>query len=408
MDERTMPIKDKAQIAHHYPEPLIPIAPVLSSYSCKWKKQSTPSNSVLSLPSCLHVSSGRAAIALALEHAGIGQADEVLIPAYHCESMVSPVRWRNATPVFYQINEDASIKESDIASKITSRTKAIIATHYFGFPQNLNLLRSLCDKKNILLIEDCAHAFFGEIQGHAIGSWGDYAIASSMKFFPVYDGGILASRKLNFDDISFSSPPLLFDLKSLFNVLERSISFKRMGVIGHLIAMLLQLKSFFWSSIKRIRNTPNTQLSGPSSSEGGYGLDKNWIHKKISASSKYIIEHADYKLIHDLRRSNFKKIDSLLKEINGIQPLHESLPDGVAPLVYPVFVSQPEKYFHKLKIEGVPIWRFGEYLDESIDESLCSNSVMLSTHIFQFPCHQELKDDEIQWMASTIKRILTE
>ena len=121
MDERTMPIKHKAQIAHHYPEPLIPIAPVLSSYSCKWKKQSTPSNSVLSLPSCLHVSSGRAAIALALEHAGIGQTDEVLIPAYHCESMVSPVRWRNATPIFYQINEDASIKESDIASKITSK-----------------------------------------------------------------------------------------------------------------------------------------------------------------------------------------------------------------------------------------------------------------------------------------------
>ncbi|MGZ4960699.1 MAG: DegT/DnrJ/EryC1/StrS family aminotransferase, partial [Methylomonas sp.] len=75
-------------------------------------------SSILDVKNARFTTSGRASIALALEHGGITNGDEVLIPAYHCEAMVAPARWRGATVVFYGINRDTSIRLDDIASKI--------------------------------------------------------------------------------------------------------------------------------------------------------------------------------------------------------------------------------------------------------------------------------------------------
>lgn len=398
LDERT-PMNS---IIHNYPEPQIPISPVFSSYSCKWKKQSTPIESVLAQTYKIHVSSGRAAIALALEHSNITDEDEVLVPAYHCESMVSPIRWRKATPVFYKINTDTSIDEQDIESKINQNTKAIIATHYFGFLQNLNTLRKICDKHNILLIEDCAHALFGQKNEIPVGSTGDYAIASSMKFFSVYDGGILTSNNSNINNIILTKPPISFALKTIFNVIERSIKAKRLGIAGKIIEQLLHLKSFVWKTSKRLFNKPHSHIVGPSSSDGGHSLDPSWLHTSASFFSKHIIEHADYYHIIQQRRLNFQLLNKALHHLNGLKPLYSSLPEATVPLVYPVFVEQPSKHFANLKSEGIPIWRFGEFLDSSIDENVCPNSVRLSAHIFQFPCHQELTTQEVKWMISVI------
>ncbi len=393
---------------HDYPKPTAPISPVFSRYSCLLKRQPPPQESILSTRSHLHVSSGRAAIALALEHAGIKAGDEVLVPAYHCESMVSPVRWRGAKPVFFKINGDTSINQQDIEQKITANTKAIITTHYFGFLQNLQSLREVCDSQNILLIEDCAHALFGSLNNGPVGSWGHYAIASSMKFFPVYDGGILASNSHDLSAISVSAPPTTFHAKAAFNIIENAIALKRLGLIGRIIDKLLLLKSALWAGLKKLTGKKNGAIASPKSSDGGYDLDENWIHKKVSQPSKLIIEHSDYQRICTLRRRNYIKLEQALSRLDGIRSLYSSLPEQAIPLVYPVYVAEPDKHFAPLKMQGVPIWRFGEFLDSEINESVCGNSVELSAHIFQFPCHQELTQEELDWMIETITHEFTD
>ncbi len=393
---------------HDYPKPSAPIAPVFSRYSCRFKKQQPPRESILSTRSHLHVSSGRAAIALALEHAGIKAGDEVLVPAYHCESMVSPVRWRGANAVFYQVNQDTSINLQDIEQKITPETRAIITTHYFGFLQNLQALREVCDAKNILLIEDCAHALFGSVNNAPVGSWGHYAIASSMKFFPVYDGGILASNSQDLTAISVSAPPIIFHAKAAFNIIENAIALKRLGLIGRIIDKLLLLKSALWSGLKKLTGKKHGAIASPKSSDGGYDLDENWIHKRVSHPSKMIIEHSDYQRICTQRRLNYIRLEQALSRLSGVRSLYSSLPEETTPLVYPVYIEEPEKHFAPLKIQGVPIWRFGEFLDSEINESVCGNSVELSAHIFQFPCHQELTQEELDWMIETITHEFTD
>ena len=389
----------------NFPPPAIPLSPVLSTLSNNQKKDSSSiTQSILDTRHQLHVSSGRAGIALALEHAGVSAGDEVLIPAFHCESMVTPIRRAGAEPIFFKVNLDASIKLSDIEAKITPRTKAILATHYFGFPQNLAPLQKICEEYNLTLIEDCAHTFFGSFNGTSVGMWGDYAIASSMKFFPVYDGGMLVSHTRNLDTLQLNRPPSGFQLKALFNILERGLNYRRLGLLGKVLNLALFTKSLIWKGLKALSKSNNPEISvGPSSADGGYGLDENWIHKSASWPSTKIIERTNLAQLVTARRKNYLTIQHALSGINGCRPLHESLPEGAVPLVCPIYIEQPQKHFAKLKHLGVPIWRFGEYLDQQITKDLCANSIELSAHIFQFPCHQELTDSEIDWMIETIK-----
>lgn len=386
-----------------YPNAIVPMSPVLSSATLSLTRDKRQT-SILSCQYSREVTSGRAAIALALESSDIKANDEVLIPAFHCESMVSPVRWRKATPVFFRITKNAEIDLDDITRKITPRTKAIIVTHYFGFLQDLSGIRALCDEKGIVLIEDCAHAFFGTRNGKPVGSIGDYAIASSMKFFPCYDGGILASNLVPLNAINLTGFSTLFHLKSFFNIIERAISFGRLGWFGRALKALISFKQLIWGYIKKKR--PQHVSQGPSASDGGYGFESSWVHSSTSKPSSFIVNNADQKRIVEARRENYLRYLEALKGLQGATPLFDNLPEGYVPLVFPLYVKNPVQPFESLKQKAVPIWRFGEYLDPAVDETLDPNSVDFSNHVFQFPCHQELKEEEIDWIIQQIKETI--
>src|SRR5262245_35891867 len=118
-----------------HPKPTLPHHSVLSMATfARGDRASLPS--ILDNGAAKLVTSGRMAIALALQHLGVGMGDKVLIPAFHCTSMVDPVVWVGATPVFYKIQEDTQVDLNDIRSKLEPAVKALMITHYFGFPQD--------------------------------------------------------------------------------------------------------------------------------------------------------------------------------------------------------------------------------------------------------------------------------
>lgn len=389
-----------------YPKPSIPLTPVLS-FGLKQEEQAAKVPSIMDCRYVRYITSGRCGLVLALQQCGIQSGDEVLVPAFHCESMVAPIRLLDATPVFYRIHHDTSADFEDIAAKSTPKSKAIIVTHYFGVPQNFSKIKPFCDERNIKLIEDCAHAFFGRASNKTIGAHGDYAVASSMKFFPVYDGGILASDTHQLSKVNLCSPPVLFEFKSLINMVENAVHYKRLGLLGAISRFALSIKTLAWSAFKKTKGLPADKRIGPASSEGGFGLDKEWINKESSKISLWVIENSDFIQIAQSRRENYLKLKSELSNLPGCRPLFTDLPDSVVPLVFPLYVDNPGELFPELKWAGIPIWRFGEYLDPSITKEVCSNSVKLSKHVFQFPCHQNLTVEEIDWMIGQIKHIFT-
>ncbi len=403
-DSAGMSATDNSMGAQDYPQPRIPLSPPLSSSGLRrHKKPPSSAPSILNLPHVLSVTSGRAAIALALRHAAIGAGDEVLVPSYHCDSMVAPVRLVGARAVFYRIQADAQADFSDLDTKVGPATRALILTHFFGFPQDLKRARAFCQKHGLVMIEDCAHAFFGDWQGAPVGSVGDYAIASSMKFFPVFDGGILASREFDLSGIKLRQPPFPFELKALSNVVERALNYGRLGSVAAVIRFGLKAKDLLWQLLKRRSQTIAEASLAPGSSEGGFVLDPDWLDVKMSRVSRTILRYCDYERIVQGRRTNYRYLLANLGDVRGLEPLHPELAPGTVPLNFPVIVDQPSTLFPVLKHAGVPIWRFGEYLDEEITEEVCANSCYLSRHVFQFPCHSELRPEELSWMVDTIR-----
>lgn len=344
------------------------------------------------------------AIALALELGKIQAGDEVLIPAYQCSSMVSPVVHAGASPVFYKIQPDMTVDMEQIQEKLTRNTKALLATHYFGFAQRLPELRAFSDAHNLVLIEDCAHSFFGEVEGQPIGSYGDYAIGSLMKFFPVFDGGCLVSRRYDLAGQALVSGGKGFELQSLLNVLEKSFQFNRLTILKWLLFIPLSLKSQLWNWIKRDRqNRGISTQSAPVASGGGFDFDPEWIHTRSSYSTKMLIKTLSKAYIVSKRRKNFTFLVNSLQGFSTFRPLIRSLNETTVPYVFPLLVDNPDPGFYKLRSKGVPLMRW-EVVWEGVNANTCQISHHYSRHLVQIPCHQSLTQKELEWMVQQIKQ----
>ncbi|MDB5772197.1 MAG: hypothetical protein JWM42_2571 [Burkholderia sp.] len=387
-----------------YPRSRIPVQPILSLAS--FKRRGGPHiPSVLDAGKAKFVTSGRIAIALALQQMKVGPNDKVLVPAYHCASMVEPVLWTGATPVFYKVNSDTSVDLEDIKSKLDSSTKVLMATNYFGFPQNLSKIRAFCDAAGIFLLEDCAHSFIGEHAGKPLGSFGDYAIASSMKFFPVYEGGCLVSSRRPIEHLGLTSAGTGFELKSVFNALEKGFEYGRMPLLKTVMAAPLRLKNFLWSRIKQ-HTAPEKISLGPGASDGGFGFETAWLQKRSSFISRVLVKRVSKTRMAAKRRENYVALHKALSGLPGCRPLFSELPEGVYPWVFPLHTDGLQHIFPALKNAGVPVIRFGEFLWPGVDARICATSVELSQRVMQFPCHQDLLPEELAWMTQTIKSIL--
>ncbi len=383
--------------------PKIPPGPVLSFGAFIGGNSNLPS--LLDTENGLYLTSGRMAIALALELEEIQAGDEILVPAYHCSSMIAPIAHAGATPVFYRIHPDMRVDMEDIQEKLMPQSKAILVTHYFGFPQPLPELRAFSDTHNLLLIEDCAHALFGLAEGQPIGSYGDYAIGSLMKFFPVFDGGYLTSRHHNLREQTLEPGGKGFELQSLLNVLERSFQFGRLTILKWLLAAPLSIKNYFWNRLKRDRKNRGQAIptAAPTASGGGFDFDPTWIHTKSSFSSKILTKLISSADIAHRRRENFAYLANALGDSSSFHPLIKNPGEQVMPYVFPLIVDNPDPGFYQLRSAGVPLMRW-EFQWDGVDQETCNVSYQYSRQLIQLPCHQSLTANELEWMIQEIKQ----
>jgi perosamine synthetase len=386
--------------------PLVPLAPVLSRASFARGGARPPS--VLDAGAVRFVTSGRIAIALALREMKIGPGDSVLVPAYHSLSMVPPVLWCGATPRFYKVGLDTAVDLDDVAAKLAhcvdGSVKAIMVTNYFGFPQDLARIRAFCDRHGLLMLEDCAHCFFGQRDGKPVGSFGDYAIASSMKFFPNYEGGCLVSARRSLAPVALRSAGAGFELKVALTALENSFAYGRLATVETMLRLPLKLKSALWSRFKARRL--GAPALAPSSSDSSFNFDPAWLDKRSSLFSRRLVTQAGHGRIVALRRANYLRLEQALGARAGCRPLFARLPEGVCPWLFPLLVEQPEAVFGRLIEAGVPVTRFAETLWPGVDAGVCANSAALSRQVLAFPCHQELRAQELDWLIAQVAKAL--
>lgn len=158
------------------------------------------------VPYALAVSSGTAALVVAMAAAGIGPGDEVICPGYTFIASMSAIVFAGAVPVLAEIDESLTLDPADVEKKITPKTKAILAVHMIGNPCDMDALTSIAARHNLLLIEDTAQAFGARYKGRYLGTIGDVGIYS----FNIYktinagDGGLLVVKDENMYKTAFA------------------------------------------------------------------------------------------------------------------------------------------------------------------------------------------------------------
>jgi len=351
----------------------------------------------------------RSGLQIGLQSMNLQPGDEVLVPAYHCPVLIFPIVQQGLKPIFYCINKDCSTDINDLRSRVTERTRAIIVIHFFGYPTKLQDIKTLCQAHNAYLIEDCAHAFFGDWQEQRIGAEADISIASIYKFFPTVDGGGVRFNNEQLWRNSRKQPRtgLFKQLKSLLNTLETRANPDH---ASFLLKILLNFKEVLWKLWKKpSKQTPhNKQSTTPDEREND--PDSPYTADQIAPTcspirmpifARWFFRFTSQEKVATRRKKNYLALHRALSDL-GHTPLFGELPAGVVPYNLPIVTEHADELADRLRKHGIAVGRFAEYYWDERDRGICSTADYLSKHCIQIPIHQSVSPKNLQ----TISRVL--
>ena len=146
---------------------------------------------------CTATTSGTAAIHCALAALDLEVGDEVVTTSVTDMGAITPILFCGAVPVFADIDARSfNVTAATIEAALTPRTRAVIATHLFGAPCEMNAIRKLCQQHNLWLIEDAAQAPYATLDDARMGTIGDIGCFSLQqgKHFSCGEGGLTLTR----------------------------------------------------------------------------------------------------------------------------------------------------------------------------------------------------------------------
>ncbi|MBC9073659.1 DegT/DnrJ/EryC1/StrS aminotransferase family protein [Thauera sp. CAU 1555] len=357
--------------------------------------------SVADLPHKRMTTSGRAAIFQALRLAGLAPGTPVLVPTYHCPTMVAPAVLAGLRPVFYALDGNGLPVLDTIPAGLAREAGAILVPHLFGIVRSLAEVRQWCDRTDTLLIEDCAHAYYGMAGERPVGHWGDYATASLSKFLPVPEGGLLASAHRPVPPLGLHAQSPVAQLKGLFDVLHFATDH----------GCLKGLRTLVGTTVRWRRHASAAASSTLPRSVGQTGTSTSTeADMSRHAAAPLAVTRALHgvlprRQIVDARRANYLALAAGLDSGACARPLFPSLGAGAAPYAFPYWVSDADRVYAELRDAGAPVFRW-DRIWPGTPVIPGDSAPDWHEHLIQVLCHQALRPDDITWTIATIRRIV--
>ncbi len=336
-------------------------------------------------------SRGRYALRDAYSLCGVGQSGALLAPAYHCRTMIDPAVSLGAEVALYPVTGELKPDMAALARAVAAAAqpvRALLFTHFFGFPRDVVETARFCKEHDITLIEDCSHVWMPAAARAGIATMGRYAVFSHYKYVPSEDGAALRG---NFDAPLPSrnrSPSARRELAALARLLGGS----RHASLGCSPPPDAAQDSTGECARHWIESTNATSTNYTAADEGMASL----------RSSSWILRRTDDTVLSQRRRQRYAQWLAGVRNLPGCRPLFPVLPDDCVPYMFPLLLDTPEPYFTRLKYMGMPIWRWDE-----MAMSDCPTASYYRLRLLHLPCHQELTNEETTWMLSAMARVLT-
>lgn len=149
---------------------------------------------------CQLVSSGTAALTVALASAGIGAGDEVIMPTFTFVASFESILALGAVPILVDIDDTLTLDPKTVEAAITSKTKCVMPVHMCGSMADLDALKAICEKYNLILLEDACQAPGGTYKGKPLGSYGHLGCFSFdyVKTITCGEGGAVITNNAEF------------------------------------------------------------------------------------------------------------------------------------------------------------------------------------------------------------------
>ena len=220
----------------------------------------------------LAVTSGTAALRVALASLSIGKGDEVITQSFTFVATVEAIIESGASPVCSEIDETLNMDLESLREKINSKTKAVIVVHMLGIPCRMKEILEICREKNVFLIEDTAWGCGGKIDDKLLGTWGDIGTFSFdfAKTITTGEGGMLIFKEKKYyekacawHDHGHENNPLLprwEDSRSSsgFNYrmteLQGAVGVAQLKKLDLIIEKQRKNRDLIWDQIKKLKN----------------------------------------------------------------------------------------------------------------------------------------------------------
>ena len=381
--------------AADYPKPILPLL-AQPSWNGFFNHSGQPEKSAF-IGNGESFLQSRYALAEAMHRAGVEPGKVVLLPAFHCRVIVESVLSLGAEPCFYPVTPDLKPDFSLLMHLLQERKVSFVAmvlTHYFGFPNAVKEAEQFCKANGIVLIEDCAHALYGQAEGRVLGCIGSYAVASLWKFLPVRSGAVLLDNTCTREEHHLSRPPVMEEIKSIGRVIETWLKRRTTGRSLPLLDASALADKASKITQRHVESEPDAGLR-----------EFNTAFAAVTAhsTSRWFATMVSHAMVANRRRANYKLWLEGIRTVAGVKPLFPDLPEHVVPYAFPLLVDSEGLMFHLLKLAGVPMWRW-----EDMAVTNCSVSKEYRLRLLQLPCHQDLHSSEIEWLIRSVQDLAPE
>lgn len=218
--------------------------------------------------------SGRHALYAVLMSLGLKERDEILIQSFTCTAAVGPILWVRARPIYVDIStDDYNMSPEDLEKKITSKAKAIVVQHTFGFSARMDEILRVAKKHKLIVIEDVAHSLGGRYQNKMLGTIGDAAIFSfgrSKIISSVSGGAVVVNSKIIANNLAafyrvLKEPSILWIIRQLlhpliFHCVKGTYNFFH---VGKAVAILAKFLKLYTVSVSRLEKKGGRPSWGP-------------------------------------------------------------------------------------------------------------------------------------------------
>jgi perosamine synthetase len=331
--------------------------------------------------------------------------DEVLVPAYHCNTLVEPIIQFGLNVVFYNIHQDSHADFKHLKSQIHTKTKTIVMIHYFGFPQTVAPFANLTKHHGLYLIEDCAHVLVGESDGIPLGSTGDISIFSWRKFLPIKDSGLLVINNPNITaELLEENSNNLTQTKVAINLLEQLLA-DHVPSFRKLTVRVFNMLSSAYKAIIRLGGSSHQHLPASYDSPS---FQIETVNQGMSKISTYLLKRINLTSIIEKRHFNTAYLLATINKgtLPGVIPFFKEFPPDMCPWVVPVLVPGRTNFHILLRSRGVPAFTWGGVIHPSLNLLNYPDGKFLYDNLILLPIHQSMNEKDMNDMITTMKDLL--